>query len=294
MQVRTVVLMALLLPALPAPSWSQTVAQQVEVDVRNAVKGTVGAWIAPFQSTARDWLFAGGAIAASALVLPWDDDIDRWLVRNRSSSAWSALKEVREGGAAFTGRNVTPVLATLYVVALASNSRDVRDAVFGCASSYLSGSVVRHQIFYRFISRERPDSSRRRLYYAPPAREGDQYRFGFPGGEWGDHSFPAGHVANIAACASFLNHRFSMGFVEPMLYVVAVGVGLGRLVDRRHWTSDTVLGAFFGYAIGKDIGIRSLHQFERDRAPQPPVIAMRGLYLLPSHGGWVLGWGAGF
>jgi hypothetical protein len=43
-------------------------------------------------------------------------------------------------------------------------------------------------------------------------------------------------------------------------------VGVGRLVDRRHWTSDTVLGALFGYAVGKEIALRSLERRQRDGA----------------------------
>lgn len=92
----------------------------------------------------------------------------------------------------------------------------------------------------------------------PPADRDDQYDIEVPGrSDWGQHSLPAGHVANVVACASFLNHRFSMGAIEPALYLVSTGVGVGRLVDRRHWTSDTMLGMVFGYAIGKEVAARS-------------------------------------
>jgi hypothetical protein len=106
------------------------------------------------------------------------------------------------------------------------------------------------------------------------------------------HSFPGGHVANIAACASFLGNRFSMGFVEPAMWAVVAGVGVGRMVDRRHWTSDTMLGVLLGYAAGKEVAKRSLDRHSGDRAS--PVMSGdkqdRGFYLSPDSKGVTLGW----
>src|SRR5438477_33722 len=82
------------------------------------------------------------------------------------------------------------------------------DVLWGCVASYASESVVRTQVMYRLIGRERPDSIRS-AHVLIPTRQGDQYKFDFPvGNAWGKHSLPAGHVANVTACASFLSHRF--------------------------------------------------------------------------------------
>ena len=51
-------------------------------------------------------------------------------------------------------------------------------------------------------------------------------------------------------CATVWNQRFDLGVGEPVLYVVATGIALGRTVDGAHWTSDTVAGLIVGYAIG--------------------------------------------
>jgi len=226
-------------------------------------------------------------IAGSAAISPLDDNVDRWMVRNEGSSAWSAIKELREGGKAFSGKYATPAAGLALVYGLATKNTKVQEGIFGCAASYVSGSIIRNYVFYFLVGRERPDSSRDDAVTSPPAAEGDQYNLTFPGKkQWGMHSLPAGHAANIMACATYLNTRFEMGVVEPILYAVTAGIGVGRLVDRRHWTSDTFLGMAFGYAIGKEVAKRSLNRANASTAAG----VISGAYLNPSKNGITLGW----
>src|SRR5262249_4584855 len=155
----------------------------------------------------------------------------------------------------------------LYVIGLATNSTPIRDGVWGCVSAYVATTIARNYVIYELVGRVRPDSVRN----PPPgfvpvgASQGDQYKFSFPGDGWGKHSLPGGHVANVASCASFLGNRFEMGYFEPIPYAIAVGVGFGRMLDRRHWTSDTFLGFMLGYAAGKEVAMRSLRRLENSK-----------------------------
>jgi hypothetical protein len=72
-------------------------------------------------------------------------------------------------------------------------------------------------------------------------------------------------------------------------YAITLGVGVGRMVDRRHWTSDTVLGLLFGYAVGKEVGIRSLERRGRDVGGRTAVDG-GGLYLGSGDNGLAIGW----
>jgi membrane-associated phospholipid phosphatase len=299
------------------PLRAQSVVQMLGSDIRNAAGDIVGVWVSPFRASGRDWLGAGGVLGGTALISIWDDDIDRFMVSHQQLRLWDALKPVREGGSAFAGPTVTPVIGGVYIVGLAFGSRALRDGVMGCAAAYAAGSVLRTQLFYRTIERERPDSSRANVVVAPPAKQGDQYKISFGSGNWGMQSSPAGHVANVAACAGFLARRFHTGWAEPLMYVVVAGVGVGRMVDRRHWASDTFLGAVFGYAIGKEVARRSKSRFdeERDKAAAPagtlnlsrpssgPDLRVRedvasyllkGLYVSPTAGQFTVGWRAAF
>jgi membrane-associated phospholipid phosphatase len=255
-------------------------------DFKNFGGDTWAVWTSPFRATTQGWLTTGLMVAGTAAISPLDDNVDRWMVRNEGNSAWSAIKELREGGRAFSGKYVTPAAGVALIYGLATKNTKIQEGIFGCAASYVSGSVVRNYVLYALVGRERPDSSRDDAITSPPASEGDQYHFTFPGkSQWGMHSMPAGHAANIMACATFLNNRFEMGYVEPVLYALTAGIGIGRLVDRRHWTSDTFLGMGFGYAIGREVAKRSL-----GRANKSAASALSGAYLNPSRNGLTVGW----
>jgi membrane-associated phospholipid phosphatase len=264
-------------------------------DVGNALRDILGSWEAPFHARGRDWLQAGALVAGSAIFAPIDDNVDRWIVAHQNDGAWSVLDPVRQGGALYSGKYLAPAVGGLYLVGLVTKSQSLRDGVWGCLASYTSGSVVRNTLLYNVIARTRPDSSKSHPngYVAPPAKQGDQYDINIHLGssDWGRHSFPGGHVANIASCAGFLANRFEMGYAEPVVYIVTAGVGIGRIVDRRHWTSDTIIGAIFGYAIGKEIATRSLHRKERAAGSTGSRDGlMEGLYMAPGRDGLQLGW----
>jgi membrane-associated phospholipid phosphatase len=263
-------------------------------DVLHAGGDIVGTWAAPFHSSARDWLGAAGLVVGGALFSPFDDDIDNWFLRNQRSGVFGAIKEFREGGRAFAGSTITPVALGVYAVGLASKNRGIRDGVWGCVASYASESVVRSQVMYRLVGRLRPDSIRTD-HVSQPSKQGDQYKFYFPGSSaWGKHSLPAGHIANVAACASFLSHRFDNLYVTIPAYTIAAAVGVGRMVDRRHWTSDTMLGALFGYAVGKEVAQRSLERRDRDARSGGENDDGGGPFIGAGENGLTIGWQARF
>lgn len=295
MRARSVLTTALLLAALvPESSRAQSVGKMLEADFRNFGGDIWAVWTSPFRASGKSWLTAGAVVGLSAAVAPFDDNIDRWMVANGDNSNFSVLKELREGGVAFTGKYITYPAAAALIYGIATKNQKIQDGIFGCLASYVSGSVVRNYVFYALVARERPSSDKDAVVEPPPAKEGDQYDIQVPGkiDEWGVHSLPAGHAANMISCASFLNNRFEMGYVEPALYLIGAGIGVGRLVDRRHWNSDTILGMAFGYAIGKEVARRSGNR-ALERAGMGSTVGaslLNGAYLQPEKGGLTLGW----
>lgn len=292
MRARPVLRTAALIVAL-APSLlpAQSVGRMLETDLRNFGGDVWAVWTSPFRAGPKDWLTAGLIVGASAAASPLDDDIDRWMVRHKDNFAGGSLKELREGGLAFSGKYITPVAAGALVYALATKNTKIQEGIFGCLASYTSGSLLRNYVIYPLVSRERPEI---KGTTSPPAAQGDQYKFDFPGefDAKGLHSLPAGHAANIISCTSFLNNRFEMGIVEPALYLVTAGIGVGRMVDRRHWNSDTMVGMAFGYAIGRQIAHRSLNRAMNTQGGAGAAAAsvLSGAYLSPSKSQITLGW----
>lgn len=267
---------------------AQSVGRIVVRDVTNSAGDAWAILTSPLRGAPSDWLLAGAAFGVSAAVSPWDDDVDRWAVKQRNDAVWSPLRELREGGAAFSGRQVTPVVVGLYAIGIVARSPQLREGLIGCATAYGATSVVRTFVVYPLVSRTRPDSGHSAVK-PPPAKSGDQYDFHFPGTRvWGRHSFPGGHITNVAACAAFLTKRYSLGIAAPLPWLLVGGVAVGRTLDRRHWLSDEVIGGIFGYAVGREIAVRALRRSRHDTVADHDE-SRTSLFVAPAPAGVSLG-----
>ena len=260
---RTLQLGALLL-VTASTAQAQRTLQSVGNDFKHAGGDIVSIWTSPFHASRRDWLGAAAAIGATLLVLPIDDDVDRSVVSNPDSPILNLVdifREDRRGDLVDlgTGKLIQPVSGVAYIVGVLTDKRGIRDAALGCSSMQFSNSAIRKQVLDRLIARPRPTAADSLGY--------DQYRVEVPGGGHPFHSFPAGHFMNAVGCASYFSNRFHLSAFEPVMYAAALGIGIGRLADRRHWTSDSVLGAAMGYAIGRTIAGRQLERLKGSRAP---------------------------
>jgi membrane-associated phospholipid phosphatase len=277
-----------------APAEAQSISTMLGNDVRNSVGDAWDVWTSPLRGQPRDWLTAAGIIAVSAAVSPIDDNVDRWAVARDNDGAFEALKPFRQGGVAFSGTTIAPVALGVLVVSLATKSEPMQEALFGCATAYGASSAVRTFVIYPLVARTRPDP-RSPEGPPPPATAGDQYHFSFPGTtDWGGHSLPGGHIANVVACAEFLTSRFQMGFVEPALWALSGGIALARILDRGHWTSDQVIGAAFGYAVGREIALRSKRRASHKAGQRATAGPDAALFIAPSSSGMKFGWNRAF
>jgi len=250
---------------------AQSVGKMLSDDFKNAGKDIVGVWGSPFDASHRDWLLTGAALAAFGTSMLADKSVSDWALRNDSSAFFRSIAPLRRGGKLFSGKYVVPPVAAAYVVGIVTKNQDIRDAVTGCMSSWGAQSVVRKTL-YALVGRARPDTTPNdpQIWKVPA------------GGSWEMHSFPAGHFANAVGCATYWNNRFHLGVAGPVVYALAAAVGVGRLADGAHWTSDTVLGGILGYAVGKEIARRS-------NARRATRIRTAEMFLAPELSGSVVG-----
>lgn len=291
--VRIAILSSIVGAAMPVHA--QVTLRTVVTDIGRGAGDIWHVWTAPFHAERRDWRDAGLVAGATLALAPADRAVDRWIAGHPAAFPIAAVRPFREGegirAADFgTGRILLPLSAALYTTGFATRTRALRDAGVGLAASQQANSVIRH-LTYEVVSRERPSTA-----------EGRAYDIRFPGGEWKYHSFFGGHVANAFATAGYLGERFELGLVEPVLYASATGIGLARMADRRHWVSDTFLGAAVGYSIGRSVATRQRNRLADERAARGSPVEdeqqrsalgrlTRGLYATTSRdAGAVVGW----
>jgi membrane-associated phospholipid phosphatase len=270
---------------------AQSVGRMLADDFTWAAQDIGRIFISPFRASGRDYLIAGGVLGASALLSPWDDNVDRWALANQDRGLLDALRPVRTGGDFYSLNQATPYVIGLYAVGLATKHRGIRDGIMGCAAAYTANTTIRHQIVYRLVGRNRPDTVRNRPEgeKGPPAQQGDQYEFSVPSDGWATHSFPGGHVATMTTCASFFAHRYDAPYLDPALIALVAAMGVGRIADRGHWLSDQTVGIAFGYAIGREVARRQLQRLSRERGRSSSITPTRQPILEASDDGVRMG-----
>jgi membrane-associated phospholipid phosphatase len=67
-------------------------------------------------------------------------------------------------------------------------------------------------------------------------------------------AFPSGHTAAAFSIATVFATQYSDIKAVPIIsYSMATLVGISRLTEHAHWSSDVFVGALFGYVCGKEV-----------------------------------------
>jgi membrane-associated phospholipid phosphatase len=249
-------------------SGSQTLGPERR-DINDLFGDVWAVWSSPAHTTSSDLIPIGAVLGAVALTTFADSSIHVWMSTHPTTLPMRAISPFRDGrrfpvNGAGNGQVLLPLSAVLYISGRLSHDVALRDAGLGCAASHLTSAALR-DVIYLAVSRRRPHDT-------ASARQ-----ISVPGGRvWEHHSFLSGHIANSMACVSYFTHRFSLGVAEPAMYVYPVMVGLGRMADGWHWTSDTMAGAAMGFAIGKAMSDRQLARAARSAQTSPsPTATLR-------------------
>ena len=68
-----------------------------------------------------------------------------------------------------------------------------------------------------------------------------------------DASFPSGETTQAFAVASVIAAHYDSLWVKVSSYGIASLVGMARIYENAHWTSDVLAGALIGTAVGTAI-----------------------------------------
>jgi hypothetical protein len=196
------------------------------------VKGVVSAparWDGPQWGAAA--LFGLGVVAAGiALDQPLDDAV----LRNRRPSWDRAAKNLQQLGG--TGGLVLLGAGYLGCSWLGDDPGRALWVDAGMATLLARGVVT---IPVKFLAgRYRPDQERGAGRFRP-----------FSSGD----SFPSGHAAQAFAIASVVSLRCDNPWIGAAAYGLAGLVGLSRLEQREHFTSDVLAGALIGTFTGRAV-----------------------------------------
>lgn len=198
----------------------------------------------PLRFQAHDWLIAAGTLGTSAALLPLDESINSFMLRNRSQAAGTAAEIGRLYGELWVG---TSLGAGLYAIGLATQNPDVRITGRLALEALAFGGALNITLKALF-GRSRPYLEEGAFVFRPVQITDSRM------------AFPSGHTTVAFALSAVLAERIGNPWIGAGLYALAGLTAVSRLYHTQHWASDVVLGA----AIGAGAGLLVTH-LERER-----------------------------
>lgn len=262
---RALILSLLLLPAPLVAQDTAHVAQDTAHVARDAAHVAADrrtpAAVSPKLFGARDAAYAGGFVAATVALTPFDRRIARWMQRpalqdnHFLSNTASVFRTTGDPGAIIIGTSMYVVGRIAHIDRAADLGLHGTEAIGfgGLLTSALKG----------LMGRARPDVVR------DSSSTDFQFLRGFRKGN-GYESFPSGHSLAAFAAASAVTAETSRWwpgstwFIGPVMYGGASAVGLSRMYNDKHWASDVILGAGIGTFSGlKVVQYHHMHPHNR-------------------------------
>lgn len=227
-----------------------------------------GILLAPLKWDGEDWLkFGVGSAAVILTGVLLDEPVQEASQRSRTAGRDEFATTIQRFGSSYSWA----VLGGYAVVGVAARDRKALDvAVDGLLASLFASGIATPVLKFA-VGRARPNADLGNHYFTPFSTE--------------NQSFPSGHTTQAFAVASVIAAHDDHLWVKIVAYGIAGTVGLARIEQNAHWTSDVLAGAILGTAIGNAVVI--LNERQRRGAPGPkltfsPLLAPRGGGLLVS------------
>lgn len=199
-------------------------------------------WTSPAHSSKSDlkwWLIFGGATAGLIAI---DSEVLEKIPQNGEAvNVGSALSNI---GAAYT---LVPASALMYFIGTHRGDDRLRETGY-LGLQALADAYVVDEVFKVTTQRQRPN-------------EGNGNGLFWQGSVW-NSSFPSGHATESWALASVVAREYShKKWVPIVAYSLAGTVTVSRILARKHFPSDVVVGSAVGWFIG-DYVYRKHHSGE--------------------------------
>lgn len=222
------------------------------------------AFTKPFHMKKRDWLYTGGfALAVGALSFA-DEPIQRYALNLRTNHA--GVRNTSKYVTNFGGTYEAYTLAAFGAYGFIFKNQKMKTTTLLATQAYITGGAV-EAVVKTLSGRTRPS------VYGPNAEAEPTFKGPFGkmstnyGGTKINSSFPSGHttVAFAAATVFALEYK-NRPWIPIFAYSAASLIGLSRITENRHWTTDVLVGAALGYLTGRQV-VNNYHRFADIKQP---------------------------
>jgi membrane-associated phospholipid phosphatase len=218
----------------------------------------------PFHMKKRDWGNLGKfALVAGALAFA-DEPIQKRVLKMRDNNPGliNASKYVTN----FGGLYEAYTLAAFGAYGFIFKNDKMKTTTLLATQAYIAGGAV--ESVTKFLSgRTRPS-----VY--PAGTEAEPEFLGpfsrtarSAGGAKVYSSFPSGHTTVAFAAATVFALEYKDKPIVPIIaYSAATMIGLSRIIQNAHWSTDVLVGAALGFLSGKEV-VNNYHRYSKLKAP---------------------------
>lgn len=196
--------------------------------------------LSPLYWKKNQWIGFASVTLVSAFVYIKEEKIQIAFQKNRSPGGDQFSKYILEPWG--SGFYPATLMAFFYLDGvLFKNPRSKKMALLGTKTLLISAGFSRIPKYVFQRHRPNQDNPPQPMSWEGPFNGLTEYT-----------SFPSGHAVSSFAMATVIAAEYSdHWFVPLMAYTIAGATSLSRIYDNQHWASDVLIGAAFGYAMGK-------------------------------------------
>lgn len=234
--------------------------------------------LTPFTLDKKGWAKTAGFAALTAGIMLADEPVQKVAVKQRKYKTVTNLsKYITNTG----GLYESYTLAALGAYGFLFKNEKMKTTTYLATQSYITAGII-GTLIKTLTGRQRPSS------YDPNHVEAEP-RFHGPFGNTGkdfdgkklNGSFPSGHTTVAFAAATVYAKEYADKPIVPILAYTGAGlIGLSRITENRHWTSDVFVGAVLGYFCGKQV-VNNYHRYakiENDKAHKQHISLNFNMY----------------
>ena len=201
---------------------------------KTLLRDLVYAVTSPARWDGKDWLILGAGVAAVAAVSLADGDVRTQVQHIQNTSANNVAGQIRQFGGPYSYGVLGLFLAGGEVF-----DNGPAKAVFidGAGATLVSGGIALGLKYV--VGRNRPPAEKGNSYFQPFSNSAA--------------SFPSGETTQAFAVGSVIASHYDEWWIKGASYGIASLVGMARIYEDAHWTSDALAGALIGTAVGTAI-----------------------------------------
>lgn len=227
----------------------------------------------PFHATPKTWKVVGGLALLEGGMFFADKSIQRSATNlmNNNPGLRNVSQYTTNFGASYEGY----ILAAFGAYGFIFHSNKVKTTTLLATQAYITSGAVSYAVKYltgrqrpNYYDPEHPAPPNNTIFRGPSIFNGNHPASG-PGS-----SFPSGHTTAAFSAATVFAYEYKDQIVIPVIaYSIAGLVGVSRVTQNAHWTTDVLAGFALGYICGKQV-VNNYHRYARlqqQGRPKPKV-----------------------